>query len=104
MENTIDWTKYDQASEEEKVRLLKEGAENGNELCQFGYGYHLVEIDKETAMHWFEESAKQGFILAYHSLGLYSTGLKATLCLNSSAELGCTASWVALGLCYENCS
>ena len=104
MENTIDWTKYEQASEEEKVKLLKEGAENGDALCQFEYGYHLVGKDKETAMHWFEESAKQGFILAYHALGLFSTGLKATFGLQRSAECGCIASWLALGLCYENCS
>ncbi len=104
MENKINWTKYEQASEEEKVRLLKEGAENGDALCQFGYGYHLVGKDNKTAMHWFEESAKQGFILAYHAIGFYSTGFKATLYLHSCAELGCTASWLALGLCYENCS
>ena len=36
MENTIDWAKYKGSLEEGKVRLLKEGAENGNALCQFG--------------------------------------------------------------------
>lgn len=103
MSTVINWNKYEQAPEEEKVRLLKAGAENGDALCQFGYGYHLVDIDNEAAMHWFEESAKQGFALASHALGFYSTGFKASLCLYTSAECGCTASWLALGLYYENC-
>ena len=104
MSTVINWNKYEQAPEEEKIRLLKEGAEKGDALCQFGYGYHLVEIDKEMAMHWFGESDKQGFALASHALGFYSTGFKASLCLYTSAECGCTASWLALGCCYENCS
>ncbi len=104
MSTVINWNKYEQAPEEEKIRLLKEGAENGDALCQFGYGYHLVDIDKERAMYWFEESAKQGFALASHALGFYSTGFKASLYLYTSAECGCTASWLALGCCYENCS
>ena len=100
----IDWNKYENASLEEKSQMLKEGAEKGDALCQFGYGYHLVEIDNKTALHWFEESAKQGFILAYHAIGFYSTGFKALLWLSTSAECGCTASWLALGCCYEDCS
>ncbi len=104
MSTVINWNKYEQAPEEEKIRLLKEGAENGDALCQFGYGYHLVDNDKERAMYWFEESAKQGFALASHALGFYSTGFKASLYLYTSAECGCTASWLALGCCYENCS
>ena len=103
MSTVINWNKYEQVPEEEKIRLLKEGAEKGDALCQFGYGYHLVEIDNKTALHWFEESAKQGFILAYHAIGFYSTGFKALLWLSSSAESGCTASWLALGCCYEDC-
>ena len=100
----IDWNKYKNASTEEKSQMLKKGAENGDALCQFGYGYHLVEIDNKTAMHWFEESAKQGFILASHAIGFYSTGLKSLLCLARSADGGCTASWLTLGCRYENCS
>ena len=99
----IDWNKYENASLEEKSQMLKAGAENGDALCQFGYGYHLVEIDNKTALHWFEESAKQGFALASHALGFYSTGFKALLWLSTSAECGCTASWLALGCCYEDC-
>ena len=104
MSNVIDWNKYKNASLDEKKQMLKEGAENGDALCQLGYGHHLLETDKETSMHWFEESAKQGFILAYHAIGFYSTGIKASLWLSTSAECGCTASWLALGCCYENCS
>ena len=103
MATIIDWSKYDNATLDGKIQMLKEGAEKGDALCQFGYGYHLVEIDKGTAMHWFEESAKQGFALASHALGFYSTGFKASLYLYTSAECGCTASWLALGLYYENC-
>lgn len=103
MSTVIDWNKYKQASDDEKIQMLKDGAEKGDALCQFGYGYHLVEKDNVTAMHWFEESAKQGFILAYHALGFYSTGSKAWVWLSQSVERGCTASWLALGYCYENC-
>lgn len=104
MSTVIDWSKYDNATLDGKIQMLKEGAEKGDALCQFGYGYHLVEIDDEAAMHWFEESAKQEFILAYHAIGFYSTGFKASLWLSMSAECGCTASWLALGCCYENCT
>ena len=83
--------------------MLEEGAYNGDALCLFGYGYHLVDIDKKRALFWFEESAKQGFILASHALGFYSTGFRALLWLSSSVERGCTASWLALGCCYEDC-
>ena len=103
MSTVIDWNKYKQASDDEKIQMLKDGAEKGDALCQFGYGYHLVEKDNETSMHWFEESAKQGFILAYHALGFYSTGSKAWVWLSQSVERDCTASWLALGDCYENC-
>jgi TPR repeat protein len=103
MSTVIDWNKYKQASDDEKIQMLKDGAEKCDALCQFGYGYHLVEKDNETSMHWFEESAKQGFILAYHALGFYSTGFKAWVWLSQSVERGCTASWLALGYYYENC-
>lgn len=102
MENAIDWNKYKQVSDDEKVRMLKEGAEKGDALSQFGYGYRLVEIDNAAAMHWFEESAKQKFIPAYHALGFYNKGLNAVLWLSKCAECGCTASWFTLGCCYEN--
>ena len=102
METTIDWNRYKQASDDERVQMLKEGSEKGDALCQFGYGYHLVEIDNAAAMHWFEESATQSFILAYHALGFYNKGFKAVLCLSKCAECGCTASWLTLGCCYEN--
>ena len=103
MATIIYWNKFMQASDDERVQILKEGAEKGDALCQFGYGYHLVEKDNETSMHWFEESAKQGFALASHALGFYITGFKASLYLYTSAECGCTASWLALGYYYENC-
>jgi TPR repeat protein len=103
MPTVIDWNKYKNASLDEKIQMLQEGAENGDALCQFGYGYHLEKTDHDTAMHWFEESDKQGFLLASHALGFYSTGFKASSHLYTSAECGCTASWLTLGCCYENC-
>ena len=45
MENTIDWTKYEQASEDEKVKLLKAWAEQGDVESQFKLGVRYLDGD-----------------------------------------------------------
>lgn len=45
MGNTIDWTKYEQASEEEKVSLLKSWAEQGDVESQFKLGVRYLDGD-----------------------------------------------------------
>lgn len=63
MDNVIDWNNLKQASDDEKIQMLKEGAEQGDALCQFGYGYYLASIDPAET-EWLKASAMQGFTVA----------------------------------------
>ena len=69
MDNVIDWNNYKQASDEEKIQMLKEGAEQGDALCQFGYGNYFASIDPAET-ECLKASAMQGFTVAQHALGL----------------------------------
>ncbi|MBR6844107.1 MAG: sel1 repeat family protein [Bacteroidales bacterium] len=100
MESAMDWNKYKHASDDEKVQMLKDGAEQGDALCQFGYGNYLASIDPAET-EWLKASAMQGFTVAQHALGLKKTGFESRLWLQRSADGGCTASWFALGMLYE---
>ena len=100
MDNTMFWNNFEQASDDEKIQMLKDGAEQGDALCQFGYGNYLASIDPEDT-EWLKASAVQGFAVAQHALGLKKTGFESRLWLQRSAEGGCTASWFVLGMLYE---
>ena len=80
--------------------MLKDGAEQGDALCQFGYGCYLASIDLAET-EWLKASAMQGFTVAQHALGLKKTGFESRLWLQRSAEGGYTASWFVLGMLYE---
>jgi len=54
MGNAIDWNKYKQASDEEKIQILKDGAGQGDALCQLGYGCMLKKDSPTEARRWFE--------------------------------------------------
>lgn len=47
MENTVDWIKYEQASEDEKVNLLKTWAEEGDAKAQFKLGVIYSDENSE---------------------------------------------------------
>lgn len=100
MKTHVDCTEFKQASDDEKIQMLKDGAEQGDALCQFGYGYYLASIDHEET-EWLKASAMQGFTVAQHALGLKKAGFESRLWLQRSAEGGCTASWFVLGMLYE---
>ena len=110
MENTIDWTKYDQAPEEEKVSLLKSWAEQGDSDAQFELGVCYqdgdgVKQDYSESAHWFRLAAKQGDPTAQFSIGhMYASGIgcrkddtKAIRWLRKAAKQGVSDAYRKLG-------
>ena len=104
MGNTIDWEKYDNASLDEKTQLLKVEAEQGDAICQLGYGCMLKKDSPTEARRWFESSAKQGLDLAKYALALVMTSKdrpQPLLLFKEIVEKGCVSSMFALGMEYE---
>ena len=100
----MDRNNYKQASDEEKIQMLKEGAEQGDAICQLGYGCMLKKDSPTEARRWFESSAKQGLDLAKYALALVMTSKdrpQPLLLFKEIVEKGCVSSMFALGMEYE---
>ncbi len=104
MESAMDWNNYKQASDDEKIQMLKEGAKSRDALCQLGYGCMLKGDFPTEARRWFEMSANQGLDLAKYALALVMSAKERPqplLLFKEIAEKGCASSMFAAGIEYE---
>lgn len=99
---------------DESLEAIKASAEGGNPVSQFRLGltYYYgegTEQDHNAAAHWFEESAKQGYVHARTALGVcYRRGegvlpdyIEAVNLFRLAADQGDLSAIYNLALCHQ---